>query len=591
MKRFTLRDRYRQILRLVSENRYRLGAAMVFSLLIAACTSAIPFLLKPVLDDIFIDKNTAMLKLIPWAVIFLYLMRGAGIYGQEYMMNYVGEGIIRRLRDRLYDHIQDMPLSFFHREKTGVLMSRITNDVNTVKAMVSTAVTGSLRDVFTIVGLTGVIFYRDWKMAILALIVLPAAFYPVVEFGRRVRRVSTGCQEAMAEMSSFLHETLAGNKIVKAFSRESYEKERFHGKTQRLFRIELRAVIARSLSSPIMECLGGLGVAFIIWYGGSRVIAGTHTAGTFVSFLAAVLLLYDPIKKLSRMNNAIQQGLAAVDRIFDILETRSEIVEAKDPVTFRKGPHRVAFRNVYFKYDDAMVLKDINVDVRSGEILALVGMSGGGKTSLVNLIPRFYDVTRGSITIDGTDIRQASMDSLRSQIAIVTQEPILFNDTVANNIAYGKKGATTAEIETAAKAAYAYDFIVNFPDGFDTMIGELGARLSGGEKQRICIARAPDQGRTDPDSRRSDVVAGHGSGNAGPAGPGKPHEGPDHFRHRPPAVDHRLCRPDHRGFPGGNRRGRPARRTAGPGRCVLQAPPVAVQSKRHLICLDTADER
>jgi len=490
MKKFQLKDRHKQLLHMILENRFRLLTAMVFSLLIAATTSVIPFLLKPVLDDIFINRNVAMLKLIPVAVILLYLLRGIGMYGQEYLMSYVGESIIRRLRNRLYDHIQDMPLSFFHREKTGVLMSRITNDVNIVKAMVSTAVTGFLRDAFTIVGLTGVIFYRDWKMALFAFLILPVAFYPVVEFGRRVRRVSTGCQEAMAEMNSFLHETLAGNKIVKAFSRESYEKKRFFEKTLILFKLEMRAVIARSLSSPVMEVLGGLGVAFIIWYGGSRVIAGTHTAGTFVSFLGAVLLLYDPVKKLSQLNNAIQQGFAAVDRIFDVLETPSDIIEDENPVEIQTMPHRVTFRHVYFKYEDTMVLKDINLDIQAGEILALVGMSGGGKTSLENLIPRFYDVTDGCIEIDGLDIRKASIDSLRSQIAIVTQEPILFNDTVRNNIAYGKEDATNAVIEQAAKAAYAHDFILNFPKGFDTMIGELGARLSGGEKQRICIARA-----------------------------------------------------------------------------------------------------
>jgi len=471
-------------------NRFRLLAAMTFSLVIAASISAIPFLLKPVLDDIFINKDAAMLKLIPLAVILLYFLKGVGMYGEAYMMNHVGENIIRLLRNRLYDHIQDLPLAFFHREKTGVLMSRITNDVNIVKAMVSTAVASFFRDVFTIVGLTAVIFYRDWKMAFFAIVILPVAFYPIVEFGRRVRRVSTGCQEAMAEMSAFLHETLSGNKIVKAFSRESFEKERFFQKTQALFGLEMRAVVAKSLSSPVMEILGGIGVAFIIWYGGSRVIAGTHTAGTFVSFLAAVILLYDPVKKLTRLNNAIQQGLAAVDRIFGILEEPSDIIEAENPVVIQPGPHRVALCGVSFKYDDVRVLKDISIDVRAGEVIAFVGMSGGGKTSLVNLIPRFYDTSDGRVEIDGVDIRKAGIDSLRNQIAIVTQEPILFNNSVRDNIAYGKQDATDQEVEKAAKAAYAHNFIMSFQDKYDTRIGELGARLSGGEKQRICIARA-----------------------------------------------------------------------------------------------------
>jgi subfamily B ATP-binding cassette protein MsbA len=485
-----LKNRHKRILLLIKENKLKLFLAMLCMLVIAVASSATAFLVKPVLDDIFFSKNTTMLKLIPVAVVVIYFLRGLGMYGQDYLMNYVGESIIMDLRNDLYDRIQGLPIAFFHKEKTGVLMSRITNDVNIIKTMVSTAVTGSLKDSFTIIGLTFVIFYRDWKMALFAFIVLPIAFFPVVEFGRRVRRISTGCQEAMADLNSFLHETFAGNKIVKAFGMESYEKKRFFNKTLELFKLEMKAVVARSLSSPIMEFLGGLGIAFIIWYGGYKVITGSSTAGTFFSFMAAVLMLYDPVKKLSGLNNAVQQGLAAADRIFDIIETESDIKEKKNPVRIERGPHRVTFENVYFKYDDVMVLKDINLDVNAGEILALVGMSGGGKTSLVNLIPRFYDVAQGAIRIDGMNIRNASISSLRDQMGIVTQEPILFNDSIRNNIAYGKKDATDKAITAAAEAAYAYDFIQSFPNKFDTNIGELGGRLSGGEKQRICIARA-----------------------------------------------------------------------------------------------------
>jgi len=490
MFKLKLKDRHKHLLALIKENKFRLFLAMACMLVIAVASSATAFLVKPVLDDIFFNKDTTMLKIIPLVVILIYFLRGLGMYGQDYLMNYVGENIIKDLRNDLYNRIQDLPIAFFHKEQTGVLMSRITNDVNIIKTMVSTAVTGSLKDSFTIVGLTFVIFYRDWKMALFAFIILPVAFFPIVEFGRRVRRISTGWQEAMADLNSFLHETIAGNKIVKAFGMESYEKKRFFNKTLGLFKLEMKAVIARSLSSPIMEFLGGLGIAFIIWYGGYKVITGSSTAGTFFSFMAAVLMLYDPVKKLSGLNNAVQQGLAAADRVFDIIEMESDIKERKDPITIQRGPHRVTFENVFFKYDDVMVLKDINLDVQSGEVLALVGMSGGGKTSLVNLIPRFYDVTRGAIRIDGVDIRDVSLSSLRDQMAIVTQEPILFNDSVRNNIAYGKLDATDEEIIKAAEAAYAYDFIQNFPNKFDTNIGELGGRLSGGEKQRICIARA-----------------------------------------------------------------------------------------------------
>ena len=490
MFKLKLKDRHKRLLALIKENKLRLFLAMVCMLVIAVASSATAFLVKPVLDDIFFNKDTAMLKIIPLVVILIYFLRGLGMYGQDYLMNYVGENIIKDLRNDLYNRIQDLPIAFFHKEQTGVLMSRITNDVNIIKTMVSTAVTGSLKDSFTIVGLTFVIFYRDWKMALFAFIILPVAFFPIVEFGRRVRRISTGWQEAMADLNSFLHETFAGNKIVKAFGMESYEKKRFFNKTLDLFKLEMKGVVARSLSSPIMEFLGGLGIAFIIWYGGYKVITGSSTAGTFFSFMAAVLMLYDPVKKLSGLNNAVQQGLAAADRVFDIIETESGIKEKKNPVTIKRGPHRVTFENVFFKYDDVMVLKDINLDVKAGEVLALVGMSGGGKTSLVNLIPRFYDVTRGAVRIDGIDIRDVSISSLRDQMGIVTQEPILFNDSIRNNIAYGKWNATDNEIIKASEAAYAYDFIQNFPNKFDTNIGELGGRLSGGEKQRICIARA-----------------------------------------------------------------------------------------------------
>ena len=487
---FIINDKHRRLLSLIKNNWLKLFLAMICMLIIAIATAATAFLVKPALDDIFFNKNVKMLKLIPIAVVVIYFLRGFGMYGQTYLMNYVGESVIRRLRNTLYDHIQDLPISFFHKEKTGTLMSRITNDVSIIKSMVSTAVTGSLKDAFTIVGLIAVIFYRDWQMALFAFIVLPIAFIPVIEFGRRVRKISTGCQEAMADLSSFLHETLAGNKIVKAFGMEGYEKKRFHEKALNLFKLEMKSIIASSLSSPIMEALAGLGIAFIIWYGGSKVISGTSTPGTFFSFMAAVLMLYDPVKKLSGLNNAIQQGLAASDRVFDIIDRKSEIAEDNNPVEIQSMPHCVAFDNVFFKYDEEMILKDINLDVKAGEILALVGMSGGGKTSLVNLIPRFYDVTKGTILVDGIDIRKASISSLRKQIAIVTQEPILFNNTVRNNIAYGNQNASQMDIENAAKAAYAHNFIESFSDKYDTIIGELGSRLSGGEKQRICIARA-----------------------------------------------------------------------------------------------------
>jgi subfamily B ATP-binding cassette protein MsbA len=369
-------------------------------------------------------------------------------------------------------------------------MSRVTNDVNIVKDMVSSVVAGSLRDFFTIVGMTFVIFYRDWRMALLAMVIMPVAYFPVVFLGRRVRKVTKNSQEAMADMSVTLHETFTGNKIIKAFGREEYEKERFFEKTRRIFRIDMKTIHYKALSSPVMEFLGGIGAALVVLYGGSKVIAGTSTPGTFMSFMAAVFMLYGPVKKLSKLNNKVQQGLAGADRVFDIIETESDIREMPNPVIIPRKSHGVTFRDVTFRYQEEDVLKNINLEAAAGEIIALVGMSGGGKTSLVNLIPRFYDVKGGNVLIDNIDLREASIASLRDQIAIVTQEPILFNDSVRHNIAYGRREASYEMIEEAAKAAYAFDFIMGFANGFETRIGELGSRLSGGEKQRICIARA-----------------------------------------------------------------------------------------------------
>jgi len=487
---FVLKDRHRRLIAMVKANWIRLVLSMGCMLIMAGATSATAFLVKPVIDGIFLRKDMAMLKLLPLAVIAVYFVNGLSRYGEEYLMNHVGESIIRELRDKLYERIQGLPIAFFQEEKTGTLMSRITNDVHIIKTMVSSAVTSSLKDSFTIVGLTFVIFYRDWKLALIAMVVLPFAYFPIVELGRRTRKVSKGYQEAMAEMTSFLHETFAGNKIVKAFGAEAFEKSRFFKKTRRLFKLEMKTIKYRALTSPIMESLGGIGAALVIWYGGYKVIVGSSTPGTFFSFLAAVILLYGPVKKLAKINTQVQRGLAASDRVFDILEMESDIKETENPVTIPDGNHRVVFKEVSFKYQDDLVLTKINLAAQEGEIIALVGMSGGGKTTLVNLIPRFYDVTSGSVAVDDMDIRDASIASLRRQIAIVTQEPILFNDTIRNNIAYGCTDASDECVQNAAKSAYAYDFIQGFPNGFETIIGELGGRLSGGEKQRLCIARA-----------------------------------------------------------------------------------------------------
>ena len=474
----------------VKDSWKKLATSAACSAIVAAMTAATAYLVKPAVENIFEQKNPQMLLLIPAAVLAVFFIKGVAAYGSGYLLSYIGQDIVMRLRNRLYNHMQDLPLAFFQREKTGDLMSRITNDVNIISAMFTSAITGSIQHFFTIIGLVSVTFFMIPKLAVYAFVVIPVAGIPIFQFGRKIRRVRRGTQEAVADINSFLHETLTGNKIVKAFGMEAHEKKRFAKKSRKIFKLEMSETKVKVLSSPLMEFLGGLGIAFIIWYGGHQVIRGTYTFGTFMSFLLAVGLMYEPLKKLSKLNNAVQRGMAAADRIFDILERKSDIIEARAPVPIPAGTHRISFEDVSFQYDQTPVLQNINLEVAAGEIVALVGMSGGGKTSLVNLIPRFYDATRGRILIDGIDVRQPSVADLRRQIAIVTQEPILFNDTARNNIAYGNPDASQQQIIQAAGAAYADEFIRGFPRGFDTFIGELGGRLSGGQKQRICIARA-----------------------------------------------------------------------------------------------------
>jgi subfamily B ATP-binding cassette protein MsbA len=493
MKRLKLPELSRQnkeILSLIKDSWVRLSVSAVCSAVVAAMTAATAYLVKPAVEKIFEQKNSQMLVLIPAVIVAVFAFKGIAAYGSKYLLSYVGQDVIRRLRNRLYNHIQALPLAFFQREKTGDLMSRITNDVAIISSMFSSAVTGSIRDGFTIIGLIAVTFFLIPNLAVFTFIIFPIAGYPLFYFGRKIRRVRRGVQEAWADLNAFLHETLTGTKIVKAFSMEDYEKKRFAQKSRRIFRLELKESRVREISSPLMELLGGLGIGFILWYGGRHVIAGTYSFGTFMSFLTAVGLMYQPLKKISRLNNAVQRGMAAIERIYDILERTSDVIETDSPISIRNGAHRISFQDVSFKYDRDLVLKNINLEAETGEIIALVGMSGGGKTSLVNLIPRFYDPNPGAVLIDGVDIRQISIATLRSQIAIVTQEPILFNDTVRRNIAYGRVDASEQQIVAAAKSAYAYEFIRAFPEEFDTSIGELGGRLSGGQKQRICIARA-----------------------------------------------------------------------------------------------------
>ena len=481
---------YRRLLEFVKPYWRYMAGAMVCMIFVSAATAGSAFLVKPVLDEVFFKKDLTMLKLIPLAIIGIFILKGIFDYGQAYFMSYVGQKIITDLREKVYSHVQSLSLSFFTKNPTGTLMSRILNDVGMVQGAVTDAVTGLLKDVFTLIGLVAVIFYRDWKLALIAMVVFPLAVYPIVKFGRKLRSYSTRSQSAMAELTTILLETIMGTRIVKAFNMEDYERRRFAKENQRLFGIQVKSIRVRAISHPLMEFLGGLGIAFIVFYGGYNVVQGISTPGTFFSFLAALLMLYEPVKRLSGVNNTVQQGLAAAARIFEVLDTPPEIQSKPGAKALPSVSREIEYREVSFKYEEDWVLRNVNLNIRAGEMVAFVGASGGGKTTLVNLLPRFYDVTEGKVLIDGVDIREPRLESLRSMIGIVTQQTILFNDTVGNNIAYGKVGQPFEEVVKAAQAAYADGFIRNLPKSYDTIIGEQGVKLSGGERQRISIARA-----------------------------------------------------------------------------------------------------
>ena len=481
---------YKRLLKMARPHMMKFIWAMLCMIVVGATTSAIAFLIKPAMDDIFMNKDADALKLMPIVVIVIYFLKAGATYAQTVLMNQIGQRIITDLRNSLYNHIQIQPLAFFTKNPTGTLMSRITNDVNLIQSAVSEAITSVLKDSVTLVGLLFVVFYRDWKLALISMLVFPLTAYPIAAFGRKIRKISASTQVTLGSLTSLLQETISGNRIVKAFGMEGHEYDRFKKENERLFRLTMKSISIRAISSPLMEILGAFGIAIIIFYGGYQVINETSTPGTFFSFMAALLLLYEPIKRLTGVNNTVQQGLAGAERVLSILDTVPEIRDKEGAIELPPIRDEILIESATFSYEDEPVLKDVNLTIKAGEMVAFVGMSGGGKSTLVNLIPRFYDLDSGSIKIDGQDIRDVSLASLRRQIGIVTQQTILFNDTIKNNIAYGDIRKTDEDIVNAAKAANAHDFIMKLPNGYDTFIGEQGMKLSGGERQRISIARA-----------------------------------------------------------------------------------------------------
>lgn len=476
---------------LIRPYKYQFLLSMFAALVVAGLSGAQAYMVKPLLDKIFVEKSTFYLSILPIALIILFAVKGF-FYGLNFfLLEKIGQTLIRDMRIKVFDHIHGQSLAFFHKTPTGELISRVISDINFMQAAISTAVVGLLRDFIQVICLLVVIFSMNWQLALLSLVFLPSAAIPIVKFGRAFRRISTQMQEETAEVSNIMHESITGVPVVKAFTMEEHESRRFTAQVEKLFQTIMEDARYRRVQHPLMEVIGGMGMALIIWFGGKEVIAGNSTPGTFFSFLTALVMIYQPIKAVSKINPTIQRGLAAATRVFSLLDQTADITSKPNAPELPPFQNNISLQNVQFSYDKkTKVLRDINLDVPAGQILAIVGPSGSGKSTLANLIPRFFDIEGGNLLIDGLDIREVTLTSLRKQIAIVTQQTILFNDTIRNNIAYGDAKRTEEEIRAAAKAAHAINFIEKLPQGFDTIIGESGNKLSGGERQRISIARA-----------------------------------------------------------------------------------------------------
>jgi ATP-binding cassette, subfamily B, bacterial MsbA len=435
------------------------------------------------------------LTVVAVALVGTALIKGVCDYIGTYLVNHAGFGLITDLRNRLYDTILQRSISFFSRHSTGTLVSTVVNDVEKVQVTLTIALAEFLQQFFTLVFLIAVVIVLGHKLAWVLLIFVPFVIFSAGKIGRRVRSTTRKGQDKLADIQNILHESIAGNRIVKAFGMENWESNRFRAAARKLFRANLKSVAVQSVSSPLMDIIGALAIALLLWVGRNQINSGAMTPGVFIAFIIAVFRLYDPVRKMAFFNNSYQQALGASQEIFRFIDEEDDIKERPNAIALPAFRERVRFENVSFSYTGANgsepeILHHVNLETRAGEVVAVVGSSGAGKTTLVNLIPRFFDVTQGAIKLDGHDIRDVTLASLRAQIGVVTQETILFNDTVRNNVAYGQPHVTEEAVVEAAKAALAHDFILRLPDGYNTIIGEKGLRLSGGERQRIAIARA-----------------------------------------------------------------------------------------------------
>ena len=483
-------DPLRRLLRFVLPHKLRIAAALPAMALYALASGGLAYIIEPVFDRML--PAGEQVGPICAALVGLYLAKGAGAYFSVYLMADAGQRLVHDLRTALFQHMLGQSTAFFGRSTTGRLLSRITSDVTRVQQVVSETCGDLIRESFALSVFAVLLFYQDARLALVCMTGAPLVVYPLVRLGQYVRRMTRRSQEQTEHLSHLAVEAFTGHRIVQAFQAEPFEGQKFARASRRLYRTIMRVTSAVSVLPPVIELLGGLGAAGVLWYGSRQIAAGDLTPGEFSSFMAALLLMYGPVKKLSRVNASIQQAVAAAERIFEVLDTRTETASRAGAADLPPFASSIEFRGVTFRYpDDAEpVLRGVSFSVRAGQVVAVVGLSGAGKSTLVNLVPRFHDVTGGAVLIDGVDVRDVTVASLRRAIGVVTQETFLFDASVADNIAYASPGAARDSIVAAARAAHAHEFVMDLPQGYDTLIGERGQRLSGGQRQRLTIARA-----------------------------------------------------------------------------------------------------
>ena len=480
-----------RLLEFAKPYRRRMLSALLAMAIYGGASAGLAYLIKPIFDEV-LPKGESF-GLVIFTLIGCYLLKGVGAYVSTYLMTGVGQRVVMDIRNTLFGHIVRQSVAFFSTRTTGRLMSRITNDVNQVQQAVSVTLVDLLRESLALVAYASLLFYYDVRLALVCMTGAPLVIYPLVRLGQRVRRTTKRSQEELERLSHLTAEAFTGHRIVKAFSAEAFEENQFRAASWELYRTNMKVTGAVAVLPPLMEFLGGIGIAVALWYGSREIATERLTSGEFTSFIGALILMYGPVKKLSRVNAGMQQALASAQRIFETMDVETEVQNRPNAKPLGRLHENITFQSVGFRYEtdpDKWILRDINLTVRLGEIVAIVGLSGAGKTTLAHLLPRFHDVSNGAILFDGIDIRDGTIASLRSQIAMVTQETILFDDTTTRNICYGAPNATTAWVEAAARTAHAHEFISQLPQGYETRIGERGQRLSGGQRQRLAIARA-----------------------------------------------------------------------------------------------------